>query len=265
MAACDFDKLLTRNVPHILEKIFFSIDYASFKKCLEVSKSWNDILKTESFLKRGTTLFWKEIHHELKLAAYEGNVDTITYLLSSFEANVNYQSYSNGPLHQAAFQGHKDVVFLLLERGADLNMANQFGSTALHRAAYKGHKDVVLLLLDRGADPNMANEEGSTALHQAARGCLEGHTDVARLFLDRGTDPNMAAHDGVTALHLAAYKCNKEMVLLLLQKGADPNIATNQGTTPLALVQGALPAQTGEKTRALADIANILKEYGATV
>ena len=85
MAACDFDRLLTRNVPHILEKIFFSLDYASFKKCLKVSKSWNDILKTESFLKRGKTVFWDDIHNELRVAAKEGNVDTIISLLSSFQ------------------------------------------------------------------------------------------------------------------------------------------------------------------------------------
>ena len=207
MAACKFDRLLTRNVPHILEKIFFSIDYASFKKCLEVSKSWNDILKTESFLKRGTTLFWEEIHKELRLAAKEGNVDTIISLLSSFQANVNYQGYRKG-------------------------------MTPLHWAAVKGHKDVVLLLLDRGADLNIACEAGATPLYDAAH---EGHIDVVRLFLDRGADPNLANLIGVTALHWAVHKGHKELALLLLQKGADPNMATNQGQTPLALVQGAFP------------------------
>ena len=225
MDACEFDRLLTRNVPHILEKIFFSIDYASFKKCLEVSKSWNDILKTESFLKRGTTLFWEEIHDELRLAAKEGNVDTIISLLSSFQANVNYQGYHNGmtPLHWAAVKGHKDVVLLLLDRGADPNSTFEdrwTPVTPLHWAANLGHKDVVLLLLNRGVDPNLADEDGWTPLHWAVR---KGHKDV---------------------------------VLLLLQKGADPNMATNYGLTPLALEQGAFPNT---------DIANILKEYGATV
>ena len=32
MGVCAFDTLLTRNVPHILEKIFFSLDYKSFQK-----------------------------------------------------------------------------------------------------------------------------------------------------------------------------------------------------------------------------------------
>ena len=37
MCVSKFDKLLTRNVPHILEKIFLSLDYNTFKKCQEVS------------------------------------------------------------------------------------------------------------------------------------------------------------------------------------------------------------------------------------
>ena len=31
MAASEFDRLFTKNVPHILEEIFFGVDYNSFK------------------------------------------------------------------------------------------------------------------------------------------------------------------------------------------------------------------------------------------
>ena len=43
-ASCSFDTLFTKNVPHIMEKIFLSLDPASFKACLDVSKSWNEVL-----------------------------------------------------------------------------------------------------------------------------------------------------------------------------------------------------------------------------
>ena len=69
MNTCGFDILLSKNVPHILEDIFFSVDYDSFKKCLEVSKSWNDLLTSESFLRRGKSVFCEEIQDELLLAA----------------------------------------------------------------------------------------------------------------------------------------------------------------------------------------------------
>ena len=42
--------LFTRSVPHILEKIFFSLDYESFMRCSEVNKTWNDLLTSEPYL-----------------------------------------------------------------------------------------------------------------------------------------------------------------------------------------------------------------------
>ena len=82
-AACEFDKLFTKAVPHILEKIFFSLDYESFKKCLEVSGSWNDLLTSESFLRRGKSVFCEDIQKEILLAAKGGNNFVIKRVLSS--------------------------------------------------------------------------------------------------------------------------------------------------------------------------------------
>ena len=36
MDSCAFNKLFNKSVPHILEKIFLSLDYASFKTCLDL-------------------------------------------------------------------------------------------------------------------------------------------------------------------------------------------------------------------------------------
>ena len=52
MGSSGFDKLFSMNVPHILEKIFFSLDYESYKKCLEVSYAWNKLLESESYQKK---------------------------------------------------------------------------------------------------------------------------------------------------------------------------------------------------------------------
>ena len=43
-----FDTLLAKYVPHIFEKIFLSLDYESFKKCLEVNSAWKGLLSAES-------------------------------------------------------------------------------------------------------------------------------------------------------------------------------------------------------------------------
>ena len=53
MDYCTFDTLFSKNVPHLLEKIFLSLDYKSYKRCLEVSKLWNDLLTSKSFQRKG--------------------------------------------------------------------------------------------------------------------------------------------------------------------------------------------------------------------
>ena len=56
-----FDTLFAKNVPHILEKIFLSLDYESFKACQRVNNSWNVLLTSASFIKKARTLFQKGI------------------------------------------------------------------------------------------------------------------------------------------------------------------------------------------------------------
>ena len=46
---CAFEMLLSKSVPHVLEKIFFSLDYDSFKNCHQVCNGWKDLLISEPF------------------------------------------------------------------------------------------------------------------------------------------------------------------------------------------------------------------------
>ena len=212
-----FDRLFTKRVPHIHEKIFFSIDYESFKQCLEVSKSWNYLLTSESFLRRSKSVFCEDIQKEIMLAAERGNVDIIQRVLSNFMVDINFMTELHGsPLIRAVRNGHKDVVNLLLDGGAEPNLAHKNGKTPLQYAAQQGHKYVVQLLLDRGAEINMADQRGLTPLHWAA---INGHTEVVQLLFDRGAELNIAAQNGVTLLHCAASKGHKEVVQLLLDRG----------------------------------------------
>ena len=65
MGECGFDKLFTKSVPHILEKIFFSLDYASFKTCMEVNTVWQELLTSKSFKRLGKSIFCEDIEREL--------------------------------------------------------------------------------------------------------------------------------------------------------------------------------------------------------
>ena len=71
-------KVLQGNIPHILEIIFLTLDYESFKTCFDVCVQWRKILKSESFLKRAKEVFAAEIamdQKKLVKAKEEGNQD----------------------------------------------------------------------------------------------------------------------------------------------------------------------------------------------
>ena len=74
-AACQFEKLTSIAAPHILENIFLSMDHTSFLNCFEVCKTWNDILKSESFKRKARPVFTKDLQKELEHIDWSGNND----------------------------------------------------------------------------------------------------------------------------------------------------------------------------------------------
>ena len=87
---CDFDILLARNVPRILEKIFLSLDFPSFKACRDVSRTWRELLAAKSFKKKAFAAYPMQMlgeiikkEHKLIDAAKEGNVQEVRLLLAS--------------------------------------------------------------------------------------------------------------------------------------------------------------------------------------
>ena len=138
---CAFDKLVyERNVPHILEKIFFSLDYESFKACFSVNETWNKLLLSGAFQKRAKSVFHEEIskdEDDLLHASSTNNVKEVISLLSTglLTTNVQKRLWNTTPLQIATIKGHKNIVKLLLERGAGHNKPDKFGwcPTALGR------------------------------------------------------------------------------------------------------------------------------------
>ena len=87
-----FSTLFIKSVPHILEKIFFSLDYKSFKTCTEVNNAWKELLTSESFIVRGRELFQDEILKDEKTlldASERGESDRVRRLLSTGMVDVN--------------------------------------------------------------------------------------------------------------------------------------------------------------------------------
>ena len=210
MDSCAFEKLFSMSVPHILEKIFFYLDYESYKECLEVSYAWNELLISKSYQKKGKSVFqdelmrdeeklWiifleKDIPHggdplTRKIPISTGNLSEVRKILSSGMLDVNSTVGQLGKMMEDPNQSQPNRgprAEAILDRRLILNY---YHDTPLVRASIRGDKVLAEILLHNGANPNVATRKLlRTSLHVAA---ARDHRDVIELLLDEGGDPNM--------------------------------------------------------------------------
>ena len=201
-----FDAIFTRNVPHILEKIFFYLDYESYLKCIGVSTIWKNMLLSDLFKKRAKIMYLPEILRDEE------------------------------KLRNASFIGDSDAVNKLISYGlVDVNSENARGMTPL-LFALLGPDEVIKMLLDGGADPNKKGKHGQTPLFQACRNQV--YPSIVRLLLCKGADPNTQDFRGCTPLHYSAYDGRETIVKILLYGGALPDLKNNEDETPLRIAAG---------------------------
>jgi len=84
-------------------------------------------------------------------------------LLHFAGADINVRGNCCTPLYLAAGEGRLEIVRYLLDQDADINAREKNGHTPLAEAAYYGHLPVIKELVFRGADLNVIGE-GGTAL-----------------------------------------------------------------------------------------------------
>ena len=131
MGPCDFEALLTKARPHIFEKICLSLNYETFKNCLEVNTAWRGVLTTKTFQKKAKAVFKEEILKDEKKLIEASDYDDTERLQKLLSSGL-----------------------------VDVNCVNPVGRTPLFQAIWRGHNAVVRLLLDNGADPNKADIQG---------------------------------------------------------------------------------------------------------
>ena len=214
---CAFDMLFTRSVPHILEKIFFNLDYTSFKQCMVVSSGWHELLKVESYKRLGKVTFREDINRELCSAINIKNAHEAIKILSSGMVDVTWPERGITSLGLASRHGLADVVKHLLKEGAEANRRS-FNYSPLSRAAMQGHIDVVKLLLEGGAEINIKDGFGSTPLHNAAS-C--GHIETVKMLISAGADLNVRCFSGCTPRGFAYYHGYTEIANLIKALGGN--------------------------------------------
>ena len=233
--SCAFDTLFTKHVPHIIEKIFLSLDYESFKSCCQASNAWKKVLTSKPFKGKAKLVFHDEILKDQKKLydtvgrphAVLGNAEEVRRLLSTGMLDVNCKTdiatwyWPRLTITKAAFHGYHDSVQVLIDAGADCNKCDDDDGTTLFyatSAVRRDKGDVVKLLLKGGADPNKESKKhGETPLMRAAG---RGSTETVKLLLNAGADVNKSDKSGRTPLHWAVLYGRKDMAKLLVASGA---------------------------------------------
>ena len=89
----------------------------------------------------------------------------------------------NSPLQIAALEGFVDIVRFLLEKGAQVDSRNIDKETPLIDAVENGHLEVVKLLLDFGANPRLGNAKGDEPYELVPQDD-ENYKTIRRLIAD---------------------------------------------------------------------------------
>ena len=249
---CEFDRLFNRNIPHVLEKIFFSLDLSSFKSCRNVSSSWNELFMTESYKEKSSQLTLEMKHHQMKLLeAIEKSTEhseectqEVQILLS---LGVNLDGDDNAsplcehgtplkpnpqilmglamnpfcehtiPLCLAAKMGKTDVVEMLLNHGADLDKTDKNGCTPLDLAVVNRRKTTSLFLIKRGANVNKNGEYNENLLTWAV---ASREISIVKVALKVCAKPTTGLEWGIEALSQAIRMGFYDALQLILDRGA---------------------------------------------
>ena len=196
--------------------------------------------------------------HILCLAAEEGNILMVRYLLEN-NVNINEENDMNRTaLHIATKKNNIEIVKILLEKGIDIQKEDCTNTNSIKLSLTYNNIDIFWLLANNYTknytDLNRKDSQGDTLLHYTI---LFKKYQISYFLIKKGADVNAKNNDLETPLIHAIYgaKC-KYLTKLLLENGADVNVTTNYyDQTPLHYA-----AMIGN-----IDIGKLLFEYGADV
>ncbi|XVF04858.1 hypothetical protein REPUB_Repub05bG0121500 [Reevesia pubescens] len=104
---------------------------------------------------------------ELLEAARYDDIDDLIRTASMGVSLDSKDSQGRTALHMAAANGHLDMVEYLIGSGADVNASNVENNTPLHWACLNGHVEVVKKLVLSGANLSLLNSHERTPLDEA--------------------------------------------------------------------------------------------------
>lgn len=182
-----------------------------------------NFINASILLRRGANInqtFLKEARTCLSIAVFNGNVDSVKFLIDN-NADVNLASKKDGsPIHIAALSDNAAIVELLMKSNrVNYKISNSHNRSSVQSAACMGSLNVLRVLLDNGASSDVFTAEGYNLLHYTI---IIGNLETVKFLINRGFD--FATKSGVIsyALHLAVHQGQLEIVKFLLEYGANP-------------------------------------------
>ncbi|KAG6365606.1 hypothetical protein INS49_007217 [Diaporthe citri] len=149
----------------------------------------------------------------------------IVQLLLEYGAPLNADLDGFAPLHLAASDGYIQGVEYLLSKGADINSTDFRGATPLIYACFNQHSDVAKFLLNNGADTRLSMTQDPrrdwSALEAAHRSPA-----IIEMLINNSPQPDFKRRailggGHVTALYLVAANGIAESVRKLLQQDVE--------------------------------------------
>ena len=259
-----FWKEVFATAPHIPEKIFGESNNQNLAKNREVSKEWNDFVKSSKLYNWRIIKHYTNCSDELMKDLAKNSEDAIeiaSNLVAIFKRfrkgtrqNNNYlKKWHDTPLHTAADNGDLKSYHLIMENVEDKNPSihykhNMKGgicgkTTPLHLAARNGDFNVFKLIFDNVDDKNPRDGSKYTPFHFAAE---NGHLSICQLIIARLEDKNPPGDSdhgfgfGWTPLHIAAANGHLDICKLITEavgkaeQNLDPKLLSAQ-STPLDL------------------------------
>lgn len=193
-----------------------SADLAGAKLCLSDSRFIQVIAKSLSIsCKEELEAIRDALTPPLACAAAKiGDIEALE-ALKEMGSNLCLGDYDGRtPLHIAACEGHLKLVQYLLSHGASVYAKDRYGDTPLCNAVRFKHKEVVKLLRKTGA--HFSREELEEAGTELCSLAASGDLDGLEIWSIAGADLTRPGYDGQTAIQVAQAVGKKEVVAFLV-------------------------------------------------